>query len=841
MNRLINSTLSILISLSATANTDSLLTVFNAATGKTKTLAAFRLGESWYAQRNDSAMYFLDYIISEENTHPDTLKGYALKLKGNLYLFKKKYTEAAKLYSESLQIFEKIDHLKGIEEVLNNIGIAMMRLNRLDDAINYAKQSLIYIDQQRNELSAAKTMHNIGYIYEKKNDYETALEYYLRALQIKRKFNDSSTVASTLNNIGNIYDASYEYDKALKYYDQSLIISRYLHDSVAIALRYYNLGRIYNKQNNFEKSMEHYQAALDIYKKTNDQANIARIYNSLGSLYSIWNNNKKAIEYYSEALSILSNQSDMSEIARVNNNIAECYENLKHFKKAKNHYQNAINAFSQTNAPYEYLVANQNYASFLLKIKQFEEAKQTLEKTIALAHNLNDKAQIARTYQLFSEMSYKKGRYTEALKMLDKAYANAIKTKDLKIFLNIFLSYYKNHKHLNNYKKALYFNEKYIEIKDSIFKQKSLAAMEELERKFKIKEKEKEINLLTAKSKIQEAENIAQRTQIEKITQTRNLALTGLVLFMLLLLSAIYTVLVKRRANNRLKLLNAEINEQKEEILTQRDEIESQMNFIENQNYTLTLQKTEITDSINYARHIQASILPDEYFFTKYFDQHLIYYQPKDIVSGDFYFGETTPESIFVAVVDCTGHGVPGAFMSILAYNALRTTILEKKICDPAMILAQLDIQIKEATHASAEIAGSGMDMALIKIDKKSGRATIAGAKLDVIIFRNQELHEIKNTKRSIGRIKLKNQGMFTNTDWQLQKNDTLFMFTDGYADQFGGENHKKFKSQSFKNLLRETQNMQLSTQKKILIDKFENWKGKNEQIDDILVLGIKI
>lgn len=840
MKHLISCIITSLITLSSPANTDSLWNVFEASSGLKKTQTAFRLGESWYAQRNDSALYFLDYVINN-NDGQDTLKGYALKLKGNLYLMKRSYAEAANLYAQSLEIFEKANHIKGIEEVLNNLGIVMIRLNKFDNAINYGKQSLIYTQQRGDEFSAAKTMHNIAYIYEKKNDYETALEYYVKALQIKRQFDDSSTVASTLNNIGNIYVASYEYDIAIKHYEQSLIISRYLHDSTAIALRYYNLGRVHNKKHDFEKSMEYFQAALAIYIKTNDQPNIARIYNSLGSLFSIWRKNKKAIEYYSQALQILNMQNDIAEIARVNNNIAECYEALKQYKKAKVHYETAINSFSQTDLQFDNLITNQNYSLFLIKTQQFDQANKHINKSFDIAFKLQDKLQIARTYQISAELFYEKNLFSAAIKTLNKSYANAIHTNDLKLFSIIYLSYYKNHKKLKNYKKALYFKEKQIAINDSIFKQESYAAMEELEQKFKIKEKEKEITLLIAKNQLQESENNTQRIRIEKITQTRNLAILGLMLFMLLLMTAIYAIYSKIRANNKLKLLNAEINEKKEEILTQRDEIESQMNYIENQNKILTNQKTKITDSINYARYIQSSILPNDEFFAHNFSQYMILYKPKDIVSGDIYFGETTQESLFVAVIDCTGHGVPGAFMSILAYNALKTTIVDKKIHNPSLILDQLDIQMKEATHSSAEIAGSGMDMVLVKIDKNTGIATIAGAKLDVVISRNGELNEIKATKRSIGGIRRKNHKIFANTEWALQKNDILYIYTDGYGDQFGGEKHKKFKSQNLKKLLHESQSKELSMQKNILNEKLENWKGNSEQIDDILVLAIKI
>jgi serine phosphatase RsbU (regulator of sigma subunit) len=194
-----------------------------------------------------------------------------------------------------------------------------------------------------------------------------------------------------------------------------------------------------------------------------------------------------------------------------------------------------------------------------------------------------------------------------------------------------------------------------------------------------------------------------------------------------------------------------------------------------------------------------------------------------------------------MAAIDCTGHGVPGAFISLLGYNALRTAVKEKQLTDPAEILQHIDHQIISAMHGSDKIQGSGMDIILLRIDTTTQELTFAGAKRPLIIIRNNELHEFATTRRSIGGMRYHASKEFTTQTWKLQKNDRLYLFTDGYIDQFGGENHKKFKSIQFKNTLHEIQNMQLSKQKKILISKFDQWKGENEQIDDILVIGITI
>mgnify|MGYP006306356323 FL=1 len=301
---------------------------------------------------------------------------------------------------------------------------------------------------------------------------------------------------------------------------------------------------------------------------------------------------------------------------------------------------------------------------------------------------------MAKALIAYSHLFYQQREYTTAINVLNEAHKKAKNTNSFNIKQEIYLEYYKNYKKLRQYRNALSYYEQYQHMTDSIFNKNSLKDMAELEKKYQLKQKEKEILLLSSRNKLKELENTAQQIKIENITLVRNFAIGGGILLLSLVIISFYAFLSKRRANRKLKLYNAEILEQKEEILSQNDEIAAQLKQIETQKTELETQSNNITDSINYAKYIQQSIFPEDTFFNN-FREYFIFYQPKDIVSGDFYFGETVGDQSYFAVADCTGHGVPGAFMSMLGYNALRSSVLEKHITDPAKILTDIDLQIK--------------------------------------------------------------------------------------------------------------------------------------------------
>ncbi len=265
-------------------------------------------------------------------------------------------------------------------------------------------------------------------------------------------------------------------------------------------------------------------------------------------------------------------------------------------------------------------------------------------------------------------------------------------------------------------------------------------------------------------------------------------------------------------------------------------------------NQQLNIQKTivevkhkEIKDSINYAKRIQNALLQSEEHNSFLLPEHFIFFKPTGVVSGDFYWSKTFDKHYYISVTDCTGHGVPGGFMSVLGIAMLNEIIRTKKNILPSDMLSMLrDKIILELDQSS--LSGSnkdGMNTTMIKVNRETLMMNYSGAYQTLLIIRKGELIELKTDKQPIGYTYI--MSPFTNNDFQLEKEDLIYLYSDGYPDQFGGELGKKFKSRNLKEFIVSISHQPLEEQKIILSNRFDEWKGEEEQVDDVTVLGIRL
>ncbi|HEY6162866.1 MAG TPA: SpoIIE family protein phosphatase [Bacteroidia bacterium] len=249
----------------------------------------------------------------------------------------------------------------------------------------------------------------------------------------------------------------------------------------------------------------------------------------------------------------------------------------------------------------------------------------------------------------------------------------------------------------------------------------------------------------------------------------------------------------------------------------------------------------EIRDSINYARRIQEAILPSRDLITKTFPQHFILYKSKDIVCGDFYWFAEQGNEVHIAAVDCTGHGVPGALMTVIGNSLLNQIVNIADMSSPADILHQLDKKLLQTLQQhGVGNTHDGMDVALCRYDKRKNEIAFSGAKRTLYLFRDGALKEVSGNKLPIGSFQYEFEKRFTDHLIPVKPNDTFYIFTDGYQDQFGGPNGKKFMVKQFRDELKRIQHMNMKDQGKYLDEIFEKWKGENQQTDDVLVIGIR-
>jgi serine phosphatase RsbU (regulator of sigma subunit) len=310
---------------------------------------------------------------------------------------------------------------------------------------------------------------------------------------------------------------------------------------------------------------------------------------------------------------------------------------------------------------------------------------------------------------------------------------------------------------------------------------------------------------------------------------------------------------------------NIEINKQKLQITKQRDELTAKTETLEIQQELIQERNKNIMDSIHYAERIQRAMLPPAEEIMKILPNSFIYYQPKDIVSGDFYWinevsiqefdfsrkptikEESTYKEykkVLFAAADCTGHGVPGAFMSIIGFNSLNKIVQEQKIYQPDIILNELDKEIKRMLRQNNhDTIKDGMDIALCCIDWETNILLFSGANNPLYLIRDSKLFEIKGDKNSIGMYKglEESASFFKYHEIHLYKGDTIYLFSDGYVDQFGGANCRKFLKKQFKDLLVSIQHQNMEDQRETLNEKMRSWKGDEYQVDDILIFGVRI
>jgi serine phosphatase RsbU (regulator of sigma subunit) len=293
--------------------------------------------------------------------------------------------------------------------------------------------------------------------------------------------------------------------------------------------------------------------------------------------------------------------------------------------------------------------------------------------------------------------------------------------------------------------------------------------------------------------------------------------------------------LLKMRSElaERERVLEAKVKERTEEMVRQKEEVERQSRKV------VELYKN-VTDSIRYAKRLQESILPSEARIKELLPENFVLYRPKDIVSGDFYWIEPVAGKVVFAIVDCTGHGVPGAFMSLVGYNGLNQVVKERGIIRPGKVLADLNRIAFEMLHKDRDqFMRDGMDMAFCCLDPATRMLEFAGANSPLYLVRDGQVQQFAPDKMPIGGFDLGEHTFFDHRI-QLIEGDAVYLFSDGYADQFGGAKGKKFLYRRFRELLLRIEGEPMERQKSLLIEAMNDWRGAQEQVDDILVLGMR-
>ncbi len=645
------------------------------------------------------------------------------------------------------------------------------------------------IKNSKEDTNKVKLLFRISEICE----IEDVFKYAEASYNLAAKLDFKKGVADAQNNMAYIYANEGNPSKALELYKNSLSIQELIKNPIGIAQSLNNVGDVYESQGEVAKALEYYLKALKIQEKINDSKNTPTTLDHLGSIYHDQGNFNTAMEYYKKGLFINEKYNNLQGIALSYNNIGIIYLEQKNYSKALHCHQKSKKILEKLGDQLGIARSLNNIASIYKINGDKEKSLEYFLESLKITEKINFKQGNIITLNGISKYYFDKNEITKALEYGKKAHALSLESESP---INIKITsenLYEIYNSLGKDKEALQMHVLFKNMSDKINNQET----QKISLQMIFNKKEEQLLIDQGKKNI--------ITQLEKKKQKLILLYVSIFLFSLVIFSVILF--------NRFKL-------------NQR-----QRKIIEEKNH-------EILDSITYAKRIQYTLLANAQLLQQNIPQHFVLFNPKDIVSGDFYWATTHNNKFYLAVCDSTGHGVPGAFMSLLNMGFLSEAIKEKNIEKPNEILNYARMRLIQSIGNDGQ--QDGMDAILICLNTLESKVlTYAAANNEPILISNNQIIELAKDKMPVG--KGEKEDSFTLQTIEVKKGDVLYLYTDGFADQFGGPKGKKFKYKQLNQLLLEINNSEPIQQLNILETTFKNWKGDLEQVDDVCIIGIKI
>ena len=590
-----------------------------------------------------------------------------------------------------------------------------------------------------------------------------------------------------------------ELQNALEYSKRGLTIAkRNNYQSIQSEL-YNNRGVTYDYLSDYPAALKNYFAGLAIQEKVNDPKLKASILGNIGLIYSNQEQWKRSLKYHNRALKLSESINDRHGVSIALNNAAIVYNAIGQFEKAAEYYIKCIEIDSLVNDTVGLGDDYNNIALVYMGWKDYDVSIDYLQRALEIRTSTNNIIGLAKTNSNIGEVHFSKEEYDTARVYFKKAIQFAQEANDRESLKYIYDFLAKNEEKAGDTISAYRYYKLFITYRDSIDNSTIARKQTELELNYQFN-KEKEV---------------ARAKQEEKDRQYNIILIaisSGLVL--ILLFSILFFLKWKQ---------------------TQAQQI-----IIQEKNELVQRKNNEIMASISYAKRIQKAILPSTSTLEEAFPNNSVLYLPKDIVSGDFYWMDEIDSTQFLAVADCTGHGVPGAMMSVVCHNALNRAVHEFGKKSSSEILNKTrELVIEEMTQQDESVA-DGMDISLCAFDKKSNMLNWSGANNPLWIYRKQTktMEQIKADKQPIGNHQ--NPVPFTEYELELQRGDRIYLFSDGYQDQFGGPKGKKVMRKGLKNAILDSAEQPIDEQRTFLHSNFISWKNDLEQVDDVCVICIE-
>jgi serine phosphatase RsbU (regulator of sigma subunit) len=685
------------------------------------------------------------------------------------------------------------------EELFNN--------GDFEEAILISNHAINACEEVGMLQGVSQLLLNLGVIHRIYGEYSKSLRYLYSSLENFETLGNYGGQASALNEIGSIYRLQGNYPGALEYFLKSLTLYTQVDGSLGRASALNNIGIVYFYQNNFPKALEYYLASLEIELALNQEYGVSVSYINIGEVHKKMGNYQQALDFFLRALVLA--------------------------KKYEEHDKDGDSIGILYN----------EIGSIYLEINEFTLSLSYLEKALAIFQQLNNQQRLAECKIYLGGLSLKLGKKRESLILFKEAlvHAQSISAVDLIAQANKNIS--SLYESFGDTGKAFIHYKQYIDARDSIFNEDNMKRMVQTEMLYEFDKQMTEARIEQAKRDVK-VQELASRQKI-----FRN-SLILIIIMSFIVVGLIYGA-YRNKKNANIKLAsqqeeiiekNEELLQQQEEIVSQRDEIESKNKILMSSQQIIEAKNERIISSIEYALTIQQAILPNKEQLSNFLPEHVVLFLPKDIVSGDFYWFSAIDNILFVAVIDCTGHGVPGAFMSVIGNTMLNQIVNEWQTRSPALILEIMHKQVRKALKQDESDSKGhvSMDICLVSIDLSNKLVTFAGASRPIYVVQNNRVEKIMGDPRSIGGYQREDSRYFTNHNITLDQPTTLYLTTDGYIDQMNSE-YKKFGQRQFSKLLLDIYDKPVEIQHKLLLSTLERHQMEQDQIDDICILGLRV
>ncbi len=609
------------------------------------------------------------------------------------------------------------------------------------------------------------------------SDPDSAIAICKKAEMISERLDYPKGKAESYAWMGYLVQGKGNISLSLEYSNKSLKIFEEIGNKEAVGTALSNIGFIYKEQGILKEALDYYGRSVKIKEEVGHKIGLAQAFENIGDIKQKQGKIKEALDYHKRSLKINKERDNKKGIASSMNRIGMIYYDQGRINEALDYYNQSLILQKEIGNKKGIAVSLINIGIFHNDRGDFEEALEYGLKSLTISEDIGYPYNISQASSLLSEVYKKQGKGMQALEMY----------------------------------------KLYIEMHDSVYNQDIQKAATQQEFKYAY-EKQKAID--SAKYDKQLAIGKEEKEKQQILVWAISVGLALVVFFLIIVFN-------KLKATRKQKAL---IEQQKEVVEQQKEVVESAHHELEEKNQ-------EILDSILYAKRIQSAILPPLKLVKEYLKESFILYKPKDVVAGDFYWMEQKNGRVLFAAADCTGHGVPGAMVSVVCNNALNRSVREHGLTIPGEILDKTREIVVQEFQKSEEDVKDGMDIALCSIE--GNILQYAGAHNPLWIIRNGEIIETTANKQPIGQFE--NPEPYTTHSFDLEKGDAIYIFSDGYVDQFGGERGKKFKSKAFRELLLSIQDKDMEEQKKSIDETFETWIGDLEQIDDVCVIGVRV